>query len=65
MNKLKLYGKGFLIGMIAEYGFRVQFGYIQALILVALILEMFIVVIEGWDEFPMLDDDGCIILKKK
>jgi hypothetical protein len=50
MNKLRLYVKGFLIGMIAEYGFRVEFGYLQATILTALILEMLIKVIADWKD---------------
>lgn len=50
MNKLRLYIKGFLIGMIAEYVFRVEFGYIQATVLVALITEMLIKVIIDWND---------------
>ena len=48
MKKLHIYLKGILIGMMAEYCFRVEFGYLQGFILSALILEMLLNVIQDW-----------------
>ena len=48
MSKLRLYLRGFLIGMIAEYIYRVEFGYLQVTILIALILEMIITVVKDY-----------------
>jgi hypothetical protein len=41
MKKLSFYVKGILIGMIGEYCFRIECGYLQIFILSLLILEMF------------------------
>lgn len=48
MKKLMIYLKGCLIGMIAEYCFRVEFGYLQGFILSALIIGMIIDVVQDW-----------------
>ena len=45
MKKSSIYLKGILIGMIAEYCFRVEFGYLQGFILSALTIEMLLDVI--------------------
>lgn len=50
MKKLKTYLWGAMIGMISEYCFRVEFGYLQGFILVILILGMIIDVIESWNK---------------
>lgn len=44
MQKLKLicYINGALIGMITEYCFRVNFGYLQGIILLLLITKMIV-----------------------
>jgi biotin transporter BioY len=48
MKKLTIYLKGGLIGMISEYCFRVEFGYLQGFILSALVIGMIIDVIQNW-----------------
>ena len=48
MKKLMVYLKGGLIGMITEYCFRVEFGYLQGFILSALIISMIIDVVQDW-----------------
>lgn len=50
MKKLKTYLNGFLIGMIAEYCFRVEFGYLQVTILVLLVIAMIFDIVESWNE---------------
>jgi hypothetical protein len=50
MKKLSVYMRGFLIGMIAEYSFRVEFGYIQAIILALLITTSLVDVIFSWKD---------------
>ncbi len=40
MKKLNYYVNGALIGMISEYCFRVEFGYLQGFILIMLITKM-------------------------
>jgi flagellar biosynthesis protein FliQ len=42
MKTLKNYLKGGMIGMITEYGFRVEFTYLQGIILVALVIGMIV-----------------------
>ncbi len=49
MKKLRIYIKGALIGMIAEYAFRVEFGYLQGFILSMLIIGMSIDVVYNWN----------------
>ena len=48
MKKSSIYLKGILIGMIAEYCFRVEFGYLQGFILSVLTIEMLLDVILDW-----------------
>ena len=48
MEKSSIYLKGILIGMIAEYCFRVEFGYLQGSLLSLLTLEMLLNVIQDW-----------------
>jgi len=50
MKKLQTYIKGGLIGMIAEYCFRVDYSYLQIFILVALVIGMVIEVIQDWNK---------------
>lgn len=50
MKKLTIYLKGALIGMIAEYCFRVEYGYLQGFILGILIILMIIDVLNNWNE---------------
>jgi hypothetical protein len=50
MKKLMIYLKGGLIGMIAEYCFRVEFGYLQEVILSALIISMIIDIVSDWNK---------------
>jgi hypothetical protein len=42
MKKLNTYLTGILIGMIAEYSLRIEFGYMQGFILLLLIIKMII-----------------------
>jgi len=46
MKTTGIYIKGMLIGMITEYCFRIDFGYLQGFILFCLVIEMVIKVIE-------------------
>jgi len=48
MKTLKIYVNGALIGMIAEYCFRVQFGYLQGFILSLLIFKAIIIIYEDF-----------------
>jgi hypothetical protein len=41
-NKIRRYLKGFLIGMVFEFSYRFEFGWIQFLLLAALITEFLI-----------------------
>lgn len=50
MKKLICYIKGALIGMIAEYSFRIEFGYLQAFILTMLLLGLALDVIYNWNK---------------
>ena len=50
MKKLSIYLKGGVIGMIAEYCFRVEFGYLQGFILSTLIVGMIIEVVQDWNK---------------
>ena len=50
MKKIKTYLSGGLIGMIAEYCFRVEFGYLQVIILTALVVGMLIDIVESWNK---------------
>ena len=49
MKRITIYLKGALIGMIAEYAFRVEFGYLQGFILSMLIIGMTIDVVDNWN----------------
>lgn len=49
MKRIVIYSNGFIIGMIAEYCFRVSFGYLQGSILLLLLLRMIIDVIDNWN----------------
>ena len=49
LTKLTIYLKGALIGMISEYAFRVEFGYLQGFILSLLIIGMAIDLYEHKD----------------
>ena len=50
MKKLEIYLHGFIIGMVAEYCYRVEFGYLQAIILTALVVGMLIDIVESWNK---------------
>ena len=50
MKRLMIYLKGGVVGMIAEYCFRVDFGYLQAIILTALIIGIIIDVAVTWKQ---------------
>jgi hypothetical protein len=50
MKRLMIYLKGAMVGMIAEYCFRVNFGYLQAFILTALVVGIIIDVIVTWKQ---------------
>jgi hypothetical protein len=50
MKKLSVYIRGFLIGIIAEYSFRVEFSHIQAIILILLIATSLVDVIFSWKD---------------
>lgn len=50
MKKLKTYLSGGLIGMVAEYCFRVEFGYLQAITLTTLVIGMLIDIVESWNK---------------
>lgn len=47
MERLSIYLKGALIGMIAEYCFRVDFGYLQGFILIVLVIGMIMDVVQS------------------
>jgi len=49
MKKLSIYAKGAMIGMIAEYCLRVEFGYIQAILLTVLLSAAVIDVVQSWN----------------
>ena len=49
LTKLTIYLKGALIGMISEYVFRVEFGYLQGFILLLLIIGIAIDLYEHKD----------------
>ncbi len=50
MKTLMTYIKGFTIGMIAEYCLRVQYGYLQGVILVCFVLIAIIEIVNDWYE---------------
>jgi len=50
MSRITIYLRGAIIGMIAEYCFRVDVGYLQVMILVALITTSVIDIIEHWKD---------------
>lgn len=50
MKKLIIYTKGAMIGMVVEYCFRVEFGYLQGFILIVLIIGLIIDVVHTWKE---------------
>lgn len=50
MKRLMIYLKGAMVGMIAEYCFRVEFGYLQAVILTVLVIGIVIDVVVTWKQ---------------
>ena len=50
MKKLEIYLHGFIIGMVAEYCYRVECDYLQAIILIILVIGMVIDIVESWNE---------------
>lgn len=50
MKKLRIYLKGAMIGMIAEYCFRVEFGYLQGFLLITLVIGLILDVVNYWRE---------------